>query len=38
MVISMIVLVILNMFISDSAYDVKKTGIGSTSSGGDEGM
>ena len=35
---SMIVLVILVMFISDRASDVKKIGIGGTTSGGDEGM
>ena len=33
---SMIVLVILVMFISDREFDVKKTGTGGTSSGGDE--
>ena len=31
-------LVILVIFISDSASDVKKTGTGDTNSGGDEGM
>ena len=35
MVILMIGLVIMVMFISDSAYDVKKIGTGGTSSGGD---
>ena len=38
MVIPMIVLVILGMFISNSASDVKKTGTSGTNSGGDEGM
>ena len=38
MVIPMIVLVILVMFIFDRASDVKKTGTGGTTSGGDEGM
>ena len=37
MVISMVVLVILVIFISDSASDVKKTSTGGISSGGDEG-
>ena len=36
MVILMVGLVILGMFFSDSAYDVKKTGAGGISSGGDE--
>ena len=35
---SMIVLVILVMFISNKASDVKKTCTGGTTSGGDEGM
>ena len=35
MVIPMVVLVIMVMFSSDSASDVKKTGTGGTSSGGD---
>ena len=35
MVIPMVGLVILDMFISNSASDVKKTGTGSISSGGD---
>ena len=34
----MIDLIILVIFISDRASDVKKTGIGSTTSGGDEGI
>ena len=34
----MVDLIILVMFTSDSASDVEKTGTGSTSSGGDEGM
>ena len=38
MVIPMMVLVILVMFISDRAYDVKKTGTGGTNSGGEEGV
>ena len=38
MVIPMIRLVILVMFISDRASNVKKTGTGGTNSGGDEGM
>ena len=38
MMILMIGFVILVMFISDSACDVKKTGTGGTNSGGDEGM
>ena len=38
MVILMVGLVILVMFISDSAFDVKKTSTGSTSSGGDESV
>ena len=38
MTILMIGLVILVMFISDRASDVKKTGTGGTNSGGDEGM
>ena len=38
MVIPMMVLVILVMFISESASDMKKTGTGDTTSGGDEGM
>ena len=38
MVIPMIIVVILVMFISDSASVVKKTGTGGTNSGGDEGM
>ena len=36
MMIPMVGLVILVMFISDSASDVKKTGTGSTNLGGDE--
>ena len=38
MMILMVDLVILVMFISDRASDVKKTGTGGTNSGGDEGM
>ena len=38
MVIPMVVLLILVIFISDSASDVKKTGTGGTSSGGDESV
>ena len=38
MVIPMMVLIILVMFITDRASDVKKTGTGGTNSGGDEGM
>ena len=38
MVIPMVGLVILVMFISDSASDVKKTGTGGISSRGDEGV
>ena len=38
MMIPMVGLVILVMFISDSASDVKKTGTGGTNSGGDEGV
>ena len=38
MVIPMVGLVILVMVIPNSASDVKKTGTGDTSSGGDEGM
>jgi len=38
MVIPMMVLVIMVMFISDSASDVKKTGTGGTNSGGEEGV
>ena len=38
MMIPMVGLVILVMFISDSASDVKKIGTGGTTSGGDEGM
>ena len=38
MMILMIGLVILVMIISDRASDVKKTGTGGTTSGGDEGM
>ena len=34
----MVDLIILVICISDRAYDMKKTGTGSTSSGGDEGM
>ena len=37
MVIPLVVLVILVIFISDSASDVKKTGTGGIRSGGDEG-
>ena len=36
MMIPMVGLVILVMFISDNASDVKKTGTGGTNSGGDE--
>lgn len=36
MMIPIVGLVILVMFISDSAFDVKKTGIGGTNLGGDE--
>ena len=38
MMILMVGLVILVMFISDRTSDVKKTGTGGTTSGGDEGM
>ena len=38
MVIPMVGLVILVMFISDSASDVKKTGTGGTNLGGEEGV
>ena len=38
MMILMVDLVILVVFISDRASDVKKTGTGGTTSGGDEGM
>ena len=38
MMILMVDLVILVMFISNSASGVKKTGTGGTNSGGDEGM
>ena len=38
MMILMVGLVILVMFISESASDVKKTGTSGTNSGGDEGM
>ena len=38
MMIHMVGLVILVMCISDRASDVEKTGIGGTTSGGDEGM
>ena len=34
----MVDMITLVMFISDSSSDVEKTGIGGTSSGGDEGM
>ena len=34
----MMILIILVMFISDRASDVKKTGTGGTNSGGEEGV